>query len=156
MRILLTGGGTGGHLYPGLSILSALEKKVECQKLFVGTKYGIENKVIPQKNIPFEKIWMSGLHRGRLAGNILFPFKMIVSLFQSLIIICRFQPDVIIGTGGYVSWPVMTAGIILSKATVIQEQNRKPGLVTRLLAPWVDSVHLSFESSANNFRKQKN
>ena len=156
MRVILTGGGTGGHLYPGLSILEALEKKIECDTLFVGTKQGIENQVIPQRNIPLKRVWMSGLHRGRLISNLLFPLKMIVSLFQSLDLIMQFQPDVVVGTGGYVSWPVMSAAILLGKKTVIQEQNRKPGLVTRLLAPWVDSVHLSFESSKDCFRKQKN
>jgi UDP-N-acetylglucosamine--N-acetylmuramyl-(pentapeptide) pyrophosphoryl-undecaprenol N-acetylglucosamine transferase len=81
---------------------------------------------------------------------------MVISLLQTLVITIRFKPDVVVGTGGYESWPVLTAGIILKKKTVIQEQNRAPGLVTRILSSHVDSVHLSFEDSKRYFKKQTN
>jgi len=72
--------------------------------------------------------------KGRLLANLLFPFKMAVSLLQSLWILLRFRPDVVVGTGGYVSWPVLAAGFLLGKKTLLQEQNEKPGLVTKVLS----------------------
>ncbi len=154
--MLVTGGKTGGHLYPALAIMEALKERKACEFLFVGTKEGIEAKVVPLNNIPFDTVWISGLHRGRIAENLLFPLKMLVSLIQSLFLVHRFRPDVVLGTGGYVSWPVLTAAIILKKNTLIQEQNIYPGLVTRLLSPHVDRVYLSYASSRQFFRKQSN
>ncbi len=110
MRMILTGGGTGGHLYPGLAILQALQSLTRTEVLFIGTRRGIESRIVPQQNIPFKTVWISGLHRGRTIGNLLFPLKMIVSLFQAMRLIAAFHPDLILGTGGYVSWPVLTAG----------------------------------------------
>ena len=156
MRVVLTGGGTGGHLYPGLAIVEELKKKVQCDILFIGTKHGIEARIVPDIGYEFRTVWISGLKRRRIFGNMIFPFKMAVSLFQALWILKKFQPDVVIGTGGYVSWPVIAASILLKKKTVIQEQNHTPGLVTKLLAPYVDSVHLSFENSVKFFREKSN
>jgi len=153
MRLILTGGGTGGHLYPGLSILQALQDRSTVQVLFIGTKQGIEARVVPQQGIPFKTVWISGMHRGRLFSNLLFPLKMIVSLVQALWLISAFSPDLVLGTGGYVSWPVLTAGVMLGKTTALQEQNQKPGLVTRLLASRVNRMFLSHESSLRYFRK---
>jgi UDP-N-acetylglucosamine--N-acetylmuramyl-(pentapeptide) pyrophosphoryl-undecaprenol N-acetylglucosamine transferase len=156
LRIILTGGGTGGHLYPALSILEELEKRVCCRVLFVGTRRGLEARTVPGRGVPFRAVWISGLKRNRLWTNALFPLKMAVSFFQSLFIVGRFAPDVVVGTGGYVSWPVLTAAVFLKRKTVIQEQNEKPGLVTRVLSAGVDSVHLSYESSKRFFRKPSN
>ncbi len=156
MRVVVTGGGTGGHLYPGLAIAEELNRKVQCEILFIGTKHGLEAQVVPDMGYKFRTVWISGLKRRRIFGNMIFPFKMAVSLFQALWILKRFQPDVVVGTGGYVSWPVLTASILLRKKTVIQEQNRAPGLVTKMLAPYADSVHLSFEDSVKFFRKKSN
>lgn len=153
MRLILTGGGTGGHLYPGLAILQALQNKTRVEALFIGTRRGIESRIVPQQNIPFKTVWISGLHRKRIFGNLLFPFKMIVSLVQAIWLIASFCPDLVLGTGGYVSWPVLTAGILLKKSTAIQEQNQKPGLVTRFLASRVNRVFLSYESSLRHFKK---
>jgi UDP-N-acetylglucosamine--N-acetylmuramyl-(pentapeptide) pyrophosphoryl-undecaprenol N-acetylglucosamine transferase len=156
LNIIITGGGTGGHLYPGLAIADEILKRTSCQILFIGTRNGLEAQVVPKKGYPFKTVWISGIHRGRIVGNILFPIKMIFSLIQALMILGQFPPDVIIGTGGYVSWPVIVAGILLRKLTVIQEQNEHPGLVNRILSHYVDSVHLSFESSTRFFRKKSN
>ena len=156
MKVVFTGGGTGGHLYPGLAIMEELEKRIPCEILFIGTKRGLEARIVPQKGYPFRTVWISGLRRGRILKNVLFPVRMLISLLQALVIIMIFKPDVLVGTGGYVSWPVLTAGVLLGRRTVIQEQNRAPGLVTRLLAPRVDSVHLSFDASKKLFRKKSN
>ncbi|MBN2029933.1 undecaprenyldiphospho-muramoylpentapeptide beta-N-acetylglucosaminyltransferase [bacterium] len=154
MRVLFTGGGTGGHLYPGLAIAEELQKRISCQLLFVGTKNGLESKIVPQKGYPFKMIWISGLHRGRIWVNCLFPIKVMVSLFQAMVIVTQFRPDIVLGTGGYVSWPVLMGSILLKKKTMIQEQNQEPGLVTKVLSPFVDSVNLSFEESKHYFKKQ--
>ncbi len=154
MRVLLTGGGTGGHLYPALAIAEELKKRIACHILFVGTRTGLESRVVPDKGYGYKMIWISGLRRGKIWVNCFFPFKMMVSLFQALVIVIRFRPNVVLGTGGYVSWPVLTGSILLRKKTMIQEQNQQPGLVTRICAPFVDSVHLSFEESKCFFKKQ--
>jgi UDP-N-acetylglucosamine--N-acetylmuramyl-(pentapeptide) pyrophosphoryl-undecaprenol N-acetylglucosamine transferase len=156
LRVLVTGGGTGGHLYPALSIMETLEKKRKCDFLFIGTQKGIESKVIPMKRYPFQTIWISGLYRRKLIENLLFPVKLFVALIHSIFIVHRFYPDMVLGTGGYVSWPVLTAALILKKRTIIQEQNMYPGLVTKLLAPHVDGVYLSYESSVLFLKRKSN
>jgi UDP-N-acetylglucosamine--N-acetylmuramyl-(pentapeptide) pyrophosphoryl-undecaprenol N-acetylglucosamine transferase len=153
LKVVLTGGGTGGHLYPGLSIADELARRVPCTFLFIGTKRGLESTVVPGRGMPFKTVWIGGLKRGRFLANLLFPVKMAVSFFQSLAILLRFRPDLAVGTGGYVSWPVITAASMIGCHTVIQEQNEKPGLVTRTLARRADAVHLSFAGSALFFRK---
>jgi UDP-N-acetylglucosamine--N-acetylmuramyl-(pentapeptide) pyrophosphoryl-undecaprenol N-acetylglucosamine transferase len=155
LRVVLTGGGTGGHLYPGLAIAEELAKRVPCSFLFIGTKRGLESSVVPARGMAFKTVWIGGLKRGRFLANLLFPLKTAVSIFQALAILIRYRPDLAVGTGGYVSWPVITAASLIGCHTVIQEQNEKPGLVTRLLARRADAVHLSFESSARFFRKNR-
>jgi UDP-N-acetylglucosamine--N-acetylmuramyl-(pentapeptide) pyrophosphoryl-undecaprenol N-acetylglucosamine transferase len=151
MRVLLTGGGTAGHLFPGLAIAEELSERIPCQFLFIGTKHGVESRIVPER-MSFRTVWISGLHRKRFLKNILFPLKMAVSFIQAILLVHRFNPNLVLGTGGFVSWPVLMAGIVLCKTTVIQEQNRAPGLVTKMLAPWVDSIHVSFSESRNYFR----
>lgn len=153
MRLILTGGGTGGHLYPGLAILKALRSRTGVEVLFIGTRRGIESRIVPHQGIPFKTVWISGLHRGRFLGNLLFPLKMAVSLLQAAWLTAAFNPDLVLGTGGYVSWPVLTAGNLLHKTTVLQEQNQKPGLVSRHLSSKVNRVYLSHESSLNYFKQ---
>ena len=152
MRVLLTGGGTAGHLFPGLAIAEELSERIPCQFLFIGTKQGVESRIVPETGMSFRTVWISGLHRKRFLKNILFPLKMFVSFVQAILLVHRFNPNLVLGTGGFVSWPVLMAGIVLRKTTVIQEQNRAPGLVTKMLAPWVDSIHVSFSESRNYFR----
>jgi len=156
MRVVLTGGGTGGHLYPGLAIVDELRRRFSCKILFIGTKKGLEARVVPEMGYTFKRVWISGLSRRSLIRNLLFPMKMVVSLTQSLLIIKRFDPEFVIGTGGYVSWPVVAAGVVLRKRTIMQEQNILPGLVTRVMAPLVDVVFLSYDESIRYFRKRSN
>ena len=154
LNVVLTGGGTGGHLYPGLAVADELAKRIPCRFLFIGTKRGLESSVVPGRGMAFKTVWIGGLRRGRFLANLLFPLKMAVSFLQALVIQARFRPDLCVGTGGYVSWPVITAASLLGCHTVIQEQNEKPGLVTRVLALSADAVHLSFDSSIRYFRKK--
>ncbi|MBN2105670.1 undecaprenyldiphospho-muramoylpentapeptide beta-N-acetylglucosaminyltransferase [bacterium] len=154
LKIVLTGGGTGGHLYPGLAIIEAMKQQTDCIVRYIGTKRGVEKHVVPEAGYPFYSIWMSGIHRGRVVSNLLFPIKMMVSLIQSVCMMLVFCPDAVIGTGGYVSWPVMMAAWILRKSRYIQEQNQQPGLVTRILAPLMQGVFLSYPESREFFRRQ--
>lgn len=156
LRIVLTGGGTGGHLYPALAILEALREETQIEVLFIGTRRGLESRIVPGQNIPFKTVWISGISRGRLWGNLLFPIKMGVSLIQTAGIVFRYRPDAVIGTGGYVSWPVLRAGQLLGKKTFLQEQNHQPGLVTRVLSKRVTRLYLSFEKTQSVFKRQDN
>jgi len=154
VKVVLTGGGTGGHLYPGLAIIEELEKQTRVDLLFIGTRSGIEARVIPEKGITLKTVWISGLQRGRVLINLLFPLKMAVSFLQSFWILYRYKPEIVIGTGGYVTWPVISAAIFLKIKNVLHEQNRYPGLVIRKLAKRAGRVFLSFESSRQFFSKQ--
>jgi UDP-N-acetylglucosamine--N-acetylmuramyl-(pentapeptide) pyrophosphoryl-undecaprenol N-acetylglucosamine transferase len=156
LKVVVTGGGTGGHIYPALAVAEELSRRVPCKFLFIGTRRGLEASMVPARGMAFKTVWISGLKRMRLLENLTFPLKMAVSLFQSLGILLRFKPDLAVGTGGYVSWPVITSASLLGAYTVVQEQNEKPGLVTRLLARRADAVHLSFSSSVRFFRKKSN
>ena len=156
LRVTLTGGASGGHLYPGLAIIEELKRREPCEVQFIGTRQGLESRVVPELGYQFNTIWMAGICRGRILVNLLFPAKMVVSLIQSLFSVSRFMPDVVIGTGGYVSWPVMMAAWIIHRPAFIQEQNQKPGLVTRVLSPLMQGVFLSYENTRSYLIRQRN
>jgi UDP-N-acetylglucosamine--N-acetylmuramyl-(pentapeptide) pyrophosphoryl-undecaprenol N-acetylglucosamine transferase len=157
IRAIFAGGGTGGHLFPAIAIAEELKKiEPDAEILFIGTKDKIEARVVPQKRYMFRPIWISGFHRRLRAGNLLFPLKVIVSFMQSYSIIKNFKPDVVVGTGGYVSGPVLRAAIVSKVPTLIQEQNSYPGVTTRMLAQKVNEVHLTFESSKKYLQRTDN
>ncbi len=148
MRIMFAGGGTGGHIFPGIAIADAIMKiEPKAEILFVGAKGRIEERVVPKAGYRFKSIWISGFVRAFDIRNVLFPLKLVVSLIQSFILIKKFKPDVVVGTGGYVSGPVVFVASVLGIPTLIQEQNSYPGATTRFLSRFVDEVHLSFESA---------
>jgi UDP-N-acetylglucosamine--N-acetylmuramyl-(pentapeptide) pyrophosphoryl-undecaprenol N-acetylglucosamine transferase len=122
--------------------------------LFAGTRGKIEERVVPAKGYPFVPIWISGLQRRLSPGNLLFPLKLVVSVVQSVVLLRRYRASVVVGTGGYVSGPVVFAASLLGIPTVIQEQNSYPGVTTRLLASRVDEVHLSFEKSMQYLKRR--
>lgn len=157
MRVLFAGGGTGGHLFPALAIADEVRRlRPQAGILFVGTKNKIEAKVVPQHGYAFSTIWISGFRRSLRPGNLMFPLKLVVAMVQAFQIIKTFRPDVVIGTGGYVSGPVLRVATMLGVPTLIQEQNSYPGVTTRLLARRVNEVHLTFESSKKHFNYQDN
>jgi len=153
LRIIFAGGGTGGHLYPAIAIADEVKRlQPDAEILFIGTEGKIESRIVPQRGYIFRKIWISGFYRNMRLNNVLFPLKVIISLMQSISIIKKFKPDVVVGTGGYVSGPVLRAAVMLNVPTLIQEQNSYPGVTTRMLAKKVNEVHLTFESSAKYFK----
>ncbi len=157
LHAIFSGGGTGGHLFPALAIADEVKRlEPAAEVLFVGTSDKIEARVVPQKGYAFRSIWISGFRRGFYASNILFPVKAVAGLMQAISIIKRFKPDVVVGTGGYVSGPVLRAAVMLKVPTLIQEQNSYPGITTRLLARKVDEVHLTFERSKKYIDRTEN
>ncbi|HMD14069.1 MAG TPA: undecaprenyldiphospho-muramoylpentapeptide beta-N-acetylglucosaminyltransferase, partial [Bacteroidota bacterium] len=155
LRAIFAGGGTGGHLFPAIAVADELKKlDLGAEILFVGTKDKIEARVVPQCGYAFRTIWISGFHRSFRLGNFLFPLKVVISFMQARSIIQKFKPDVVIGTGGYVSGPVLRAAVSMKIPTLIQEQNSYPGVTTRMLADRVDELHLTFESSKKYFSQK--
>ena len=152
MRILLTGGGTGGHIYPALAIAERLkELHPECEILYVGTQKGLENRIVPQRGIPFQTIAVEGLPRkispallkavGRAAGGCMDARK----------IVKQFQPDLVVGTGGYVCGPVVLAARMRGIPAMIHEQNALPGVTNKILARFVNKILVNFQASEQYF-----
>lgn len=147
-RFLFAGGGTGGHLFPAVAVAEKIKMlKPEAEILFVGTKAKIESVVVPKLGYNFRTIWIKGVARRMDLQNLLFPLKLVVSLFQSLWISIRFKPRVAIGSGGYVSGPAVWGASVMGAKVIILEQNSYPGITTRLLEKKASEVHLSFEDS---------
>lgn len=156
MKIIITGGGTGGHIYPALAIAGELKRRIpSVELLYVGTARGLENKIVPPQGIPFQTIDITGIDRSSMLkaskSLIKFPF----SFFQARDIIKAFQPHIIVGTGGYVSFPVVLAGTFMDVRTVIHEQNAVPGLANRNLAKRVDCVLLTFPEARQHLEAKR-
>ncbi|MDW7679315.1 MAG: undecaprenyldiphospho-muramoylpentapeptide beta-N-acetylglucosaminyltransferase [bacterium] len=153
IRIVISGGGTGGHVYPGIAIAGELKCRLsDCEIVFVGVRHRIEEKIVPREGYRLKTIHIQYLTR-KLSPKILsFFFSLIIGLVQSLIFLIRFRPQVVIGTGGYVSGPVLYAAHLLRIPTLIQEQNSYPGITTKLLAPRVNRIHLAFEETIQHLR----
>ena len=131
----MSGGGTGGHIYPAIAIANALKARWPAAEfLFVGAKDRMEMEKVPQAGYKIEGLWISGLQRRLTLKNLLFPFKLISSLWRSWGILRRFKPDLVIGTGGYASGPLMKSAGMKGIKCVIQEQNSYPGITNKLLA----------------------
>ena len=155
-RIILSGGGTGGHIYPAISIANELlfrDKNSEI--LFVGANNKMEMNIVPKYGFDILGLWISGFNRTNFLKNILVPLKLFISIFQSLIIIMRFKPNIVIGTGGYASGPIMYVANLLNIPTLIQEQNSYPGITNKLLSKKVNKVCVAYENLEKYFPKNK-
>ncbi|MEN6462045.1 MAG: undecaprenyldiphospho-muramoylpentapeptide beta-N-acetylglucosaminyltransferase [Syntrophomonas sp.] len=149
MRIIVTGGGTGGHIYPALAIANGIKERVpSADILYVGTEKGMESKIVPGAGFDFKTIDISGIDRSSLLRASKSLMKFPLSFWQAKDIIKNFRPDIIVGTGGYVSYPVVLAGTFFGPKTVIHEQNAYPGLANRKLAKRVNCVMLTFGEAA--------
>lgn len=160
MNVLFAGGGTGGHLYPGIAMAAELQKRDPRTAVsFAGTAAGIESTEVPRLGYRLHLLPSKGLKRGRslrdLADNIAILAGFVSSVLQAMELIRRENPGVVVGTGGYVSAPVLLAAQLMGRKTLIQEQNAFPGLTTRLLARMATEVHLSFEESRRFFAGRK-
>lgn len=150
MKVLLTGGGTGGHIYPALAVARRLaEIEPELDLLYVGTKRGLESTIVPEEGIPFRAIEIEGFKRKLDFEGIKYNAKSIGLFLKSIRearkIIREFKPDVVVGTGGYVSAPICYAAARAGIATIVHEQNSYLGLTNKFLIRFVDKLAISFE-----------
>lgn len=156
MKVLFAGGGTGGHLYPGVAMAAELKKRVPGIAIsFAGTSAGIEATEVPRLGYPLVLLPVRGLKRGlsvrAIADNAAILADFAKALSMAMAFIRKERPDVVVGTGGYVSAPLLLAAQLSGRKTLIQEQNAFPGLTTRMLARRATEVHLSFEESRKFF-----
>lgn len=153
LRVIISGGGTGGHIYPGISLAYELKNKdIKNEILFVGTKKGLEAKLIPREGFKFVSINAKGIQRRICWENFTAVIVFFVSLFQSYKIIRNYKPDVVIGTGGYVSGSVVLIAALSGIPTFIHEQNVIPGVTNRFLSRIAKAVFLSFDQSRKYFK----
>jgi len=152
MRYLITGGGTGGHIYPALSIAQALkELDADAELLYVGTATGREASVVPRSGVPFAVIESGGVINVGLAQKIRGGLRAARGLLEALRHIRRFRPDVVVGTGGFVAGPVLAAARLARVPIVIQEQNAFPGVTNRVAARWAEAVFVPYEDARAHF-----
>ncbi|NLO88969.1 MAG: undecaprenyldiphospho-muramoylpentapeptide beta-N-acetylglucosaminyltransferase [Clostridia bacterium] len=155
LRAVITGGGTGGHIYPALAIAKGLKNRYnDAELLYIGTKEGLEAEIIPREGLKFNTVSASGLERKVSLKNIKTLLRFSKGIMEAQKILRSFKPCVVIGTGGYVCAPVMLAAVVQGIPTVIHEQNAYPGLTNRLLSPFVSRVCVTFEESIPYFKKK--
>lgn len=155
-KIILSGGGTGGHIYPAIAIADELKSRFPDAKfLFVGASDRMEMEKVPQAGYEIEGLWISGIERKLTLRNLAFPFKLISSLLKSRKIINMFQPDVVIGTGGFASGPLLKSATSKGVPSLIQEQNSYPGITNKLLSQYVDKICVAYEGLESFFPKAK-
>lgn len=154
---MLAGGGTGGHLFPALAIADELKKRrPEIEIVFVGTKRGLEARLVPERGYRLLFLEIRGFKRSLDLHNFLFPYYVIKALRQAKDLMKFEKPDVVVGTGGYVSGPPLKAARKMGIPVLVQEQNSYPGITTRLLAKQAQKVFLAYEESRKFFKRQDN
>lgn len=155
-RFMISGGGTGGHIYPAISIAQALKATLSnVEILFVGAEGRMEMKKVPEAGFKIEGLWISGIQRKITVDNLSLPFKVIASIRKSFRLIREFKPDVVIGVGGYASGPLLYAATRRNIPTLIQEQNSYAGLTNKWLAKRVDKICVAYDGLEKYFPKDK-
>lgn len=155
-RIVISGGGTGGHIYPAIGIAKELiQLDAETEVIFIGGEDRLESTLVPQHGFQFLPISVAGFPRKLTWRWIPILCKVCSGLVKSLSLLRNLKPSVVVGTGGYVCGPVLFAAVLLSIPTVIQEQNAAPGLTNRILARWAKTIYLAFETAATHFPTEK-
>lgn len=156
IKIMLSGGGTGGHIYPAVSIANELKKRFpDAEFLFVGAKGRMEMEKVPQSGYAIKGLWITGIQRKINLENLIFPFKLISSLWNAYRIISKFKPAVVIGTGGFASGPTLFVASLLGIPTLIQEQNSYPGITNKLLSTRADKICVAYDGLERFFPKNK-
>jgi len=149
MRVLMTGGGTGGHVYPALAIASVIKQnEPDSEIAFVGTPTGMENKLVGKAGYKMYHVNVKGFRRSLSPKNLYAMYLALVSPEKAKKIIREFKPDIVIGTGGYVSWPILVAAAKIGIPSAVHESNAVPGVTVRRLAPYVDRVYINYPESA--------
>ena len=156
VNILISGGGTGGHIYPAIAIANEIKSRFpSANMLFVGAKDRMEMEKIPQAGYEIKGLWISGIQRNLSLKNLVFPFKLLSSLWNANKIINKFKPDVVIGTGGFASGPTLYVANKKGIKTLIQEQNSYPGITNKLLSKMADKICVAYNSLERFFPKNK-
>jgi UDP-N-acetylglucosamine--N-acetylmuramyl-(pentapeptide) pyrophosphoryl-undecaprenol N-acetylglucosamine transferase len=155
-RLIFAGGGTGGHLYPAIAIADRvtelLRDKMKVEIIFVGTKRGLEYQLRDTLKYPLHIINVMGIARRLTLKNLLVPFILIGALISSSRLLKQFAPNVVVGTGGYVCWPIVRVASAKGIPAVLQEQNSFPGITTRRLAPLARTIYLGFAGAKEHLR----
>ena len=155
-RFIISGGGTGGHIYPAIAIANELKAQFpEAEILFVGAQDKMEMQKVPAAGYEIEGLWIAGIQRKLTLSNLMFPVKFLSSLIKSRRIINKFKPDVVIGTGGFASGAVVKVAGSMNIPTVIQEQNSYPGITNKMLAKKAKSICVAYEGLERFFDKEK-
>ena len=155
-RFLISGGGTGGHIYPAISIADELSKNFNSSEiLFVGSNNRMEMKKVPDRGYNIKGLWISGIKRKLHVSNLLVPIKIIHSLIKSYLIIKKFKPDFVIGTGGFASGPIVYMASKLKLPTLIQEQNSYAGVTNKILSKSVELICVAYENMNKFFPSDK-
>jgi UDP-N-acetylglucosamine--N-acetylmuramyl-(pentapeptide) pyrophosphoryl-undecaprenol N-acetylglucosamine transferase len=156
LKVIISGGGSGGHVFPAIAIANEFKKqRPDAEILFVGAKGKMEMEKVPKAGFPIKGLWISGFHRKLTLRNLMFPFKLVSSLFKAFGIIQSFKPDVVIGVGGYASGPTLQVATMKGIPTLIQEQNSFPGITNRLLAKKVNRICVAYEGMNKFFPEEK-
>ena len=155
-KFLISGGGTGGHIFPAISIADELCNKFPSSEiLFVGSSHRMEMQKIPENGYKIIGLWISGIKRKLHLSNLLIPIKILFSLIKSYLIINKFKPDFVIGTGGFASGPLLFVASKLNIPTLIQEQNSYAGLTNKILSKSVDTICVAYSNMDQYFPKNK-
>jgi len=155
-KVILSGGGTGGHIYPAIAIANEFKLRFPMTEfLFVGASDKMEMQKVPQAGYSIVGLWISGFQRKLTIKNLLFPLKLVFSLLKSIQLVGTFKPDIVIGTGGFVSGPVLYTASLKGVPTIIQEQNSYPGITNKLLSKRVSKICVAYEGLDRFFPKNK-
>jgi UDP-N-acetylglucosamine--N-acetylmuramyl-(pentapeptide) pyrophosphoryl-undecaprenol N-acetylglucosamine transferase len=156
LKFILSGGGTGGHIYPAIAIANELKVRFpDSEILFVGASNKMEMQKVPQSGYPIKGLWIAGIQRKLTFDNALFPIKLLDSLLKSRTIIRQFKPDVVIGTGGFASGPLLRVAGFAGIPTVLQEQNSFPGITNKWLSKKASKICVAYENLEQFFPKNK-
>ncbi len=155
-RLIISGGGTGGHIFPAIAIANAFrERHPDAQILFVGARGRMEMTRVPEAGYKIIGLWISGIQRKFTFSNFLFPIKLVVSFLRAVVIVKRYKPHVVVGTGGFASGPIMIAATRFRIPAVIQEQNSFAGLANKQVADKVSKICVAYEGMEKYFPAEK-
>ena len=156
MRVLITGGGTAGHINPALAIASTIKKNIpEAEIEFVGTPKGLENTLVTKEGYELHHVNIMGISRSLSLKNVKAAFFMISSQFEAKKIIKKFKPDIVIGTGGYVCWPALKVAAKMGIPTIAHESNARPGLAIKQLQGSLDKILVNFEDTKKYIKNKE-
>ncbi len=156
INVIISGGGTGGHIYPAIAIANEIKLRYpKANILFVGAKNKMEMEKVPKAGYEIKGLWISGIQRKLTISNLIFPFKLISSLWKANKIINKFKPDVAIGTGGFASGPTLMMANRKKIPTLIQEQNSYPGITNKLLAKKAHKICVAYDNLERFFPLNK-